>query len=53
MSGAEELLMQSVRLVHGRDTCDDAGRPLAVYMCQYHEGFADGIEAAQEDSDDL
>lgn len=37
--------MDSVRLVHGRDTCDEAGRPLSTYTCGYHEGFEDGVEA--------
>ncbi len=41
---AAVLLTRNVRLVHGRDTCDEAGRPLSTYTCDYHQGFEDGIE---------
>lgn len=41
---AERLLLESVRRSHGRDTCDDAGRPLSTYTCEYHQGYEDGIE---------
>lgn len=37
-------LMDSVRLVHGRDTCDEAGRPLTTFICSYHEGFSDALD---------
>lgn len=37
-------LLESVRLVHGRDTCDDAGRPLSTYTCNYHEGYQDALD---------
>lgn len=38
-----DALMRSVRLAHGRDTCDEGGRPLSIYTCPYHEGYADGF----------
>lgn len=42
------LLLENVRLVHRRDTCDEAGRPLSTYTCQYHEGYEDGLDRAQD-----
>lgn len=46
------LLLANIRLVHDvRDTCDEAGRPLRTYMCQYHEGFSDGLGAEGEPGD--
>jgi len=42
----DEVLLKNLRLVHGRDTCDEAGRPLSIYLCSYHEGFSDGLEQA-------
>jgi hypothetical protein len=47
------LLLRNVRLVHGRDTCDEAGRPLSTYTCGYHQGYWDAaddvLEAVEDD----
>lgn len=40
----EAELLRNIRLVHGRDTCDEAGRPLSTYLCDYHQGVRDGLE---------
>lgn len=42
MSG--DMLIRNVRLVHGRDTCDDGGRPLSTSVCDYHQGFRDALD---------
>lgn len=42
------LLLGNVQLIHGRDTCDEAGRPLAVYICDYHQGFEHGLDEVED-----
>ncbi len=42
----DDLLSRNVHYVHKRGTCDEAGRPLSTYTCEYHQGFEDGIDAA-------
>ena len=41
---APSTLLANVRATHGRDTCDDVGRPLSTYTCDYHQGYEDGLE---------
>lgn len=50
---AKLALAQSVELVHGRATCDEAGRPLFAYVCDYHQGYQDGLERAARWGRDL
>lgn len=38
------LLLENVRLVHKRDTCDPAGRSLRIYTCEYHQGYEEGLD---------
>ena len=45
-SAPSATLLANVRYVHGRDTCDEAGRPLSTYLCDYHQGYEDGLEKA-------
>ena len=43
-SKRDALLHGSIRAAHGRETCDEAGRPLSTYICTYHEGFSDALD---------
>ena len=45
---ADEALLNSIRHTHGRNTCDDAGRPLTSYLCEYHQGYSDGYEQGRD-----
>ena len=42
-------LLDNVRYVHGRDTCDEAGRPLTTYLCPYHEGYEAALDLSWKD----